>query len=230
MTMSSRARLRRGNRPSSLPRDTDPTVFTTLLSDLIGRIPGARAAALVDRDGESIDYAGVMSPFDVKVAAAHWQIVLAQLTQVALLRDARQVVVRGATKSYLLRSLADAYAVVVILSRGGGFSPTVRAFSAFERALYAEAGIGSRQRGRDWTPVVVEFDARRRPLHVASAQGAPRQTVEVLGAVMGLGRGERGFRVRLSSGVETTVVREASGACYTDESIEQSPGGGVARP
>jgi hypothetical protein len=224
MTTSSRARPRRGDRPSSLPRDTDTTVFTTLLSDLIGRIPGARAAALVDRDGESIDYAGVLSPFDVKVAAAQWQVVLAQLAKVEPLREARQVVVRGATKSYLLRSLADAYAVVLILSRGGGFSPTTRAFSAFERALYAEAGIGSRQGGRAWTPVVVDFDARQRPSQVATAIGAPPQTVEVLGAVMGLGRGERGFRVRLASGVETTLVREPNGVCYADESIEQSAG------
>jgi hypothetical protein len=224
MSAVSRPGLRRRMRPIELPRDTDVTAFTLLLSELIGRIPGARAAALVDADGESIDYAGTLSPFDVKIAAAHWQIVLGEVGRVPLLAGPRQIVVRGLEKSFVLRVLADGYAVVVVLAARAGFAASARGFSVFERALMAEAGIGRPQRGVEWTPVVVEYDARARPRTLAVRADAPPQALEVLGAVMGLGRGERGFRVRLATGVETTVVREPGGAWYADERIDAGDG------
>jgi hypothetical protein len=202
-------------------RDTDATAFTALLVELIDRIPGARAAALVDRDGESVDYAGELSPFDVKVAAAHWRIVLGELDQVEMLSRPRQVVVRGREKSFVLRSLAESYAIVVVLSARAGFASSTRAFEVFERALLVEAGIGVRRPGPTWIPVLIQCDARARPQSLASATGAVAP-LEVLGAVMGLGRSERGFRVRLTSGVETTVVREPGGTWYADEPIDQS--------
>jgi hypothetical protein len=209
-------------RSTLLPRDTDATAFTVLLSELIGRIPGARAAALVDQHGESVDYAGSLSPFDVKVAAAHWQIILGELDSVMLLHKPKHVVVRGDEKSFVLRALAEAYAVVVVLSGRAGFAASTRAFEVFERALVAEAGIGSQPTGPTWTPVIVEYDARARPRTLATLPGAEPLVLEVLGAVMGLGRGERGFRVRLSTGFETTLVREPGGAWYADDPIEHS--------
>ena len=212
----------RGNRsPLSirLARDTEATAFTVLLTELIQRIPGAHSAALVDRDGESVDYAGVLSPFDVKVAGAHWQIVLADIRRSASLQRTRQILVRGQRRSFLLRSLADGYAVVVVLSARAGFSSSVRAFSVFERGLLAEAGIGTKPDGPVWTPVVVVEDERARPRSLATSRGVAAQAVEVLGAVMGLGRGERGFRIRMAGGFETTVVREPGGLWYADEPL-----------
>ena len=44
--------------------------------------------------------------------------------------------------------------------------------------------------------------------------------VEVLGAVMGLPERERGFRVRLATGKEITLVREAGHHWYADERID----------
>ena len=210
---------RRHPRPPTLPRDTDVTAFTVLLAELITRVPGAVAAALVDRDGESVDYAGTLSPFDVKIAAAHWQIVLCEMSSVTLLSDPRHGVIRGTRKSFVLRGLADSYAVVVVLSRGAGFTPSRRAFSAFERALLSEAGIGGPRGGVAWTPVVIQHDDRTRPLSLAMTPQASPQPLEVLGVVMGHGHGERGFRVRTSMGVETTVVREPGGLWYADEPL-----------
>jgi len=224
------ASVRRHPAASSLPRDTEATAFTTLLTELIGRVPGARAAALVDRDGESVDYAGALSPFDVKIAAAHWRIVLGELDRTRLLTQPRHIVVRGRQKSFIVRALADAYAVVVVMSKRAGFVPAPRAFLVFERALRAEAGIGTAPEGPVWTPVVVDQDARARPRTVASAAYAAAQPLEVLGAVMGLGPGERGFRVRLSTGFETTLVREPGGAWYADEPIDPPEGGQRSRP
>ena len=205
----------------ALARDTDTTAFTTLLVDLIARVPGARAAALVDADGESVDYAGALSPFDVKVAAAHWRIVLGELDQVEVLKGARAIVVRGRKKSFIVRALQDRYAVVVVLCRGAGFASSSRAFIVFERALQAEAGIGRGRHLGPWTPVSVRLGPRSRPDLVSSGTGTP-QELEVLGAVVGLGPRERGYRVRLATGIETTLVREPGGSWYADEPIDQS--------
>ena len=43
--------------------------------------------------------------------------------------------------------------------------------------------------------------------------------VEVLGSLVLADARERGFRVRLDTGVEVTVVREAGGRWYADEAI-----------
>jgi len=228
MTAGARSRRRRSRVPP-LPRDTAATAFTVLLADLISRIPGARAAALVDRDGESVDYAGTLSPFDVKVAAAHWQIILAELARTALLAGPRHMVVRGRMRSFVIRVLADGYAVVLVLAARAGFLPSPRAFEVFERGLRVEAGIGASHGGPTWTPVLVEQDARARPYAISATPDAPVENLEVLGAVMGLRRGERGFRVRFGSGFETTIVREPGGTWYADEPIGQSDPTGRSR-
>ena len=214
--------LDRHRRAIELTRDTEPTAFTVLLSELLTRIPGASAAALVDRDGESVDYAGNLSPFDVKVAAAHWQIVLGELQRTEPFVGTRQVVVRGTLKSFIVRTLAEGYSVVVVLSARAGFAASTRAFLVFERAILREAGIGASPNGPKWTPVTVENDVRARPRALAATASAPRLSLEVLGAVVGLGKGEKGFRIRLDSGFEATVVREPGGAWYADEPIDRS--------
>jgi predicted regulator of Ras-like GTPase activity (Roadblock/LC7/MglB family) len=221
MTSADLARVRGRRPPRQLERDTEATAFTALLSELISRIPGARAAALVDSDGESVDYAGALSPFDVKVAAAHLQLVLSDIGRLRPLGAPQRVVIRGAKKSFIVRALADAYAVVVVLSARAGFAASSRAFVVFERALRAEAGIGKGSHGSAWTPVLVRGDARARPQTIATANDARPQAVEVLGAVMGLSAGERGYRVRFATGLETTVVREPGGVWYAEELIEQ---------
>ena len=138
------------------------------------------------------------------------------------LAAARHMVVRGATRSFILRALADRYSVVVVLSARAGFSASSRAFGVFERALLVEAGIGKARKGTEWTPVFVEYDARSRPRTIAVSTDSPPHALEVLGAVMGLGRSERGFRVRLATGVETTVIREPGGTWYADEPVDSA--------
>jgi predicted regulator of Ras-like GTPase activity (Roadblock/LC7/MglB family) len=196
------------------------TVFTPLLDELIGRVPGARAAALVDQDGECIDYAGGLPPFDIKLAAAHWQIVLDQMMNVSQFAQLRQIVVRGASRSFVVRALDESYALVLVMARGAGFASCARAFGVFARALQAEAGIGLPPNGPAWRPVRVETGVRMRPTRVGGTAAAPLHPLEVLGAVVGLRRGERGYRVRVATGLETTVVREPGGAWYAEDAIE----------
>lgn len=210
---------KRALRPSRRPpaRDTDATPFAPILIDLIVRLPGAYACALVDLGGETVDYAGVVSPFDVKVAAAHMRIVLNDLDEYGALGRPRWVVLRGEKRSFVARSLPEGYALVVMLRRRAGFTASARAYATCERELAAEAGWGHLHQGPAWFPIAVEVDRRGRPTKIRS--GATCVTVEVFGSVVGLPRNERGFRVRTATGGELTVVREAGNTWYADEDL-----------
>jgi hypothetical protein len=208
-----RRRLRKSRRPPG--RDMEATAFARILSDLIGRLPGAYACALVDLGGETVDYAGVATPFDVKVAAAHLRIIVNDLEEYAVLGRPRWVVLRAQKRSFIARSLPEGYGLIVLLRRRAGFTASARAFAACERELSAEAGWGPVEHTAPWFPVEVEVDRRGRPVHV----GSPAVRVEVFGSVMGLSRGESGFRVRTSEGTELTVVREPGNSWYSDEDL-----------
>ncbi|MGH7282518.1 MAG: roadblock/LC7 domain-containing protein [Polyangiaceae bacterium] len=201
----------------SPPRDMDASPFAPILSSLISRIPGAFAAALVDAQGETVDYWGNIDPFDIKVAAAHWQIILKQIAELSYLGEPSRIVVRGASRSVVVRTLEDGYSVVLLISRRGGFAASDRAFSACIYALDIEAGWKVASRLPPWFPITVSVDDRKRPVRIE--YGGLAEGVEVLGAVVGLARGEHGFRIRLASGPEITVVREPGGQWYAEERV-----------
>jgi len=215
--------VRPGRTPSAHPprpaRDMDESPFTIILKELIERIRGAYAAALVDRDGESVDYAGDIPPFDIKIAAASWRIVLSQVGDVRNIGKASFISIRAKNQTVALYALPDGYALVVLLRRRGGLAGTVRAFSACVYALATEAGWHLTSDVAPWFPVSVDCDARHRPTRIV--YGGLAEPVEVLGIVSGnharLTRRERGYRIRLASGPEITIVREATGHWYAEE-------------
>ncbi len=192
----------------------DATPFMPILEDALARIPGAYAAALVDFEGETVDYAGLAAPFDVKITAAHLRICLSQIAEYGALGEPRWIVIRGAKKSIVARALPEGYALVVVLRRRAGFTASRRAFAACARALAHEAGWELVDDGPAWHPVRVESDRRGRPKRVGA------RPVEVLGAVVGLPARERGFRVRTEEGTELTLVRESRNCWYSDEEID----------
>jgi hypothetical protein len=203
-----------------IPRDTDATPFTVILDALIQRIAGAYAAALVDSQGETVDYAGRGEPFDLRVAAAHLQIILAGIDRLGALGGPRWVVLRGARKSIAASVLPDGYVLVLLLRPRAAFTISTRALKVCTRALAQEAGWSDLEKRdgvkqRSWFDVPVETDRRGRPTHV----GPKRIAVEVLGAVMGLSIRERGFRVRTAEGSELTLVREPGRRWYADEPV-----------
>jgi hypothetical protein len=226
-------------------RDQSASAFATILADLIRRIPGANAAALVDAEGETVDYWGKMDPFDLRITAAHLQIELGHVTRLRL-GAVRTFMLRCARRSYVVRVLHDDYAIIVVLSRRAGFTASRRAFGACERAICHEAGwtlpgvaagdtTPPAHTGEAWYAVEVVRDGRGRPTRLRwptgrsslpghdktrksrLSRGVP---VEVLGSVAGLQPRERGFRVRIASGKEVTLVREAGGFWYADEPLE----------
>lgn len=197
----------------------EATPFTAILERMLERIPGAYGTALVDGEGETVDYAGLVVPYDVRVAAAHLQIAVRQLADLKELGDARYVIVRGAKKTVAARVLPDGYVLAILLRRRAGFTPSHRAFAACERELASEAGWPA-PKGRAWYAVEVTVDGRGRPVRVE-----PDVTVDVLGTVMGLPAREQGFRIRTASGFELTLVREAHRAWWADEDLRRPQSG-----
>jgi hypothetical protein len=216
------ARRRRRVRPrraAAAERDQRESAFASILANLVKRVPGARAAALVDRDGETVDYSGGLDPFDVRLAAAHWRLVLDEVGGQRSFRSLRWLCLRAGRASYLVHELPEDYALVLILARAAGFFGWRRALSACAGALAHEAGWDERWAGAQWFPALVTPDDRRRPAFLRIAGHST--PVEIVGTVAGgLARRERAWRVRLDTGAEATLVREPGGMWYSDEPVE----------
>lgn len=216
-------------------RDQHASPFASILAALVARIPGARAAALVDSLGETVDYAGGVPPFDLRLSAAHWRIVLDAVDGQRSFRDLRWFAVRASRRSYLVYALPDGYALVIALSRAAGFVGWQRAVSMCVRALSKEAGLSWTLGGPStaWFPIDVLSDTRRRPCSVRI--DGRLHSVEILGTLarsaqpeLRAGAGdsahrERGWRVRLDNGIEATLIREPGGAWYADEPMARAP-------
>lgn len=216
---SPRRRSLRSRRVAAAKRDQHESAFGAILSKLVSRIPGARGAALVDSEGETVDYSGRAKPFDLRLAAAHWRLVLDETRAVRQLRSVSSIAVRAARASYLVQALPEGYALVVVMVRSAGFSGWQRAVASCAHSLGEEAGW--QWEGTPpprWFPVTVLRDERRRPAAVR-ADGR-LHPLEILGTLQaGVSGRERAWRIRFESGLEATLVREPGGACYLDEKL-----------
>jgi hypothetical protein len=102
--------------------------FQYLLADLIGVVPDAVGAILLDDEGEAVEWVSQRSrdPYDLKVEGAYHSIFKRQLEEITEGWD------RGRLESYifegrdlitLTRSLPDGYYVLLVVGRSG--SPAV---------------------------------------------------------------------------------------------------------
>lgn len=210
------------------PRDTDETPFATLLADLLARVPGAIGAVLVDGEGECVDYTGHVDPFELKVAGAYFTIVLSAAAARPLpVGTLRTFHLRAAKRSFLVHVLPESYALILLLRHRAAFMASARAITLCERALAKEAGWQAPD-GPSWHPVRVDCVARRPVRIAAEPSSGPRSrargsstprahAVEVMGSLVLADARERGYRVRLDTGAELTIVREAGGRWYADE-------------
>ncbi len=214
----------RRERHTVVPRDQGRSAFSQILQNLLEATPGALGAALVDGTGEAVDYAGPLEPFDIKVAAAHMQLELrkASVALIAWSGPIRELVVRATGRAYAVRALPDGYYLIVVLGRCAGFGISPRAISQAEFDLRAEAGWRPPRGAERWVHARVEpsSEDRRRPKRVHL--WGEWFDVEVIGTIMGLKRGERGYRVRTPRGAELTLVRERLGRWYADARFASS--------
>ncbi|HXS16829.1 MAG TPA: hypothetical protein VN764_06555 [Polyangiaceae bacterium] len=196
-------------------RDQAASPFSSILVELC-TATGARCAALVDQEGETVDYGGSGDPFDIRILAAEWRLVLAQFQSAVTLGRVAQLFVRARDKSFWIEALPYGYALVVHMGhRCTHLSP--RALSQARRDLCREAGFSLADQTEMWTRVVVKEESRasRRPLMLGQENEAHYLTV--LGRVSSVAKRERGFRVRLGTGEERTLVREPLGQWYMEE-------------
>lgn len=204
-------------RPQTPPRDQAPSSFTTILERLILATPSARGAALVDFEGETVDYAGSLDPFELKVAAATWQIAVSEVCATSF-SGFTQIVVRAARSSFVLRRVNDHYALVLVLHARAAFAVSDRALAEAETALANEAGWSRRNRA-SWFSVSVQSEAGADHRPAFMLVDDTWQPVEVMGALVGLVDRERGYRVRLASGAEMMLIRERNGMWFCDEPV-----------
>ncbi len=222
---------RHARRPAHPPRDQRESAFASILRELVLRVPGARAAALVDFQGETVDYWGRAAPFDLRVAAAHWRIVLDEAHGQRSLQGLKWFAARAARRSYLVIALPERYALVIVLLRAAGFAGWQRAVATCARSLGEEAAWGREDAAPPlWFPVEIVSDVNFRPRSIRIAQDL--FPLEILGTIVRRapsgawvdpgdfsGR-ERGWRVRFESGAESTLIREPGGLWYADAPVE----------
>ena len=212
----SSARARR----AAPPRDQSTSTFTEILERLLSATPGAQAVALVDFEGETVDYAGRLDTFDLKIAAAHWQIVLAETVETPGLGAIRQITLRARSRGYVVRRVDKSYAVLLVLHRRASFAVSERALIEVQARLSIEAGCEGPSPDTCWYSVEIEPEPRDRLRPSKMRVAGTWHPVEVMGTVRGLASREKGFRVRLPSGLEMMLVRERFGGWFADERID----------
>ena len=204
-------------------RDQAPSGFSAALERLC-ESTHALSAAFVDSIGETVDYAGNLDPYNVRVAAAEWALILASLKTTSSFdwNLTTEFSFRGRTRTFVVATLGQGYALVVELQTRR-LNASTRAVTEAVRTISEEAGLElpeswTIQRER-WTRVDVRSDRRlRRP--TAVGRGDKWSVVEVLGRLARdqLRPSEAGYRVRtIDDGAELTLVREPLNKWYADD-------------
>lgn len=216
-------RLRR-----SALRDQSDSAFSAILGRLCDDT-GALAAALVDGEGETVDYAGLLTPYEIKVAAAEWRIVLGVVhaARVRGFRHVTELTVRGAGRTFLIAAMPDGYAIAMCLPRRS-FNVSRRALSQAVRELAREAGIQlvEHRSQVSWARVRVrtQSDSRFRPRPDAIWLRDAWSPLTILGRYQArdLSLNELGFLAQLASGAEVCLVREPLGIWFIDNAAALS--------
>lgn len=218
-----------GRRRASPERDQAASSFALILEQLLDAVPFVRGACLFDSEGETVDYAGELEPFDMKITAATFQIVIAELRDCARLSITHELCISTPKAGYVIRILDESYSLLLIVRPLGTFAVSKRVLEETEARVLDEAGMPI-TRVPEWYRVEVEAAPRvGRPRRVrpiapigADNQDPPWLDVDVLGAVVGLRSREKGFRIRLNSGLEVTLLRESRHLWFVDERIDVS--------
>ena len=203
-------------------RDQSDSAFSAILGQLCDDC-GALAAALVDGEGETVDYAGLLSPYEIKVAAAEWRIVLAVVRESRLpgFHTVGALTVRAKGRTFVMEAMPDGYAIALCLPQRA-FSISRRAVGQAMRELAHEAGIvlPEARSQVNWARVKVRTPAGSRLYRRPDAiwlQDA-WSPITILGRYQArdLSHSELGYLARLTSGAEVFLVREPLGIWFID--------------
>jgi predicted regulator of Ras-like GTPase activity (Roadblock/LC7/MglB family) len=198
-------------------RDRPDSAFSFILNRFVEVHDEVLAAVVVDGDGECVDYATVIDPYDAKVFGAALLGTTAEITAAARRMGAGspiQWVVEATKYDLLVRRLSDDFALVVVLTSHGLNAHVLSAMNALSDAVRYEAGVVA----ANWDPSSVPFRVQTRlgpqgeELPATVYDGGVAQAVQAVLARWT----ERGvisaadrvcFRVRVAKG-ELTLVFE----------------------
>ncbi len=199
-------------------RDQEATGFTQILDNLVDALPGAAGVALVDEWGECVDYSGVLDPYEIRVVAAHMQLEMRKVEEgiAGLVGNVRAISVCAHKRTFIAHMLVEDYTLVFIYTGGSPIAVSPRAVAQAEYDIRREGGWEPPADMERWIHLAVDARPhdRWRPRRVRLAE--VWYDVDVIGAVVGLADGERGFRVRTKTGAEMTLIRERLGEWYAD--------------
>lgn len=204
------------------PREQAITAFSRILEHLCVDT-GSSAAALVDKEGETVDYHSVsLSEYDVRVMAAEWRLVLGALqrSRIGAAAGPHRVLVRAARASFAVIELAAGYCVVLLLPRRS-FDFSERALAVGLAALCQESGLelmrGVSKRER-WKRVRVKTADNDERKPVALWRSNAWHSLVILGRYqrVDLAGRDLGYRARMEDGAEFGLVREPLGLWYAE--------------
>lgn len=182
-----------GARPP-LQRDRPESRFGKILAGLLEAHRQVDSAAFVDADGECVDYASRIEPFEAVVAGAQMLVVTTELARRMAEAGSGALImwtVEAANRDFVVRRVSDEHAVVVASISHGVTAHLLRSMAALADALRREAELPVPS--WDTRGEVYQVDVRRSvgfgyaPQAVSLGEGAPTP-VEVLGRWT-----ERGF-------------------------------------
>jgi hypothetical protein len=178
---------------------------------------------LVDTEGETVDYAGELDPYDIKIAAAEWSLVVRTLSGTRVLDrgDTFDFCFRGKSRSFAVVLLSQGYALV-IETPPTSLSLSRRAVIQAVHEISTEAGLELPEPWKTtherWTRVSIKEERRlRRPTAIWCLE--QWQAVTILGRLRRdqLRQSEAGYRVRIADIGETTLIREPFARWYAED-------------
>lgn len=94
--------------------------FKTLLTTLVEAVPGATGAILADWEGEAVEQHCEGDPYEMKVTAAHWGILLTRLKELHgkyATGPIQESMISTDEQHVIVGAIGDEYALVMTMSR-----------------------------------------------------------------------------------------------------------------
>jgi hypothetical protein len=197
-------------------RDQAASAISAILMRLC-ESTSAVAVALVDGEGETVDYAGRLSPFDTRIAAAEWRLVLALLesSRIAAFRSTEELRIRTKQRTFVALALSDGYALILVLPRFM-FSVSRRALIEASHELEHETNLTAPWRNAEhWIRVELRTAPPNERPDVVWYEGGWRR-ITIVGRLQSrdLARRETGYLTRLPNGDDLLLVREPLGRWF----------------
>ncbi|UFS68761.1 roadblock/LC7 domain-containing protein [Geomonas sp. RF6] len=94
--------------------------FKLLLTELVEGVPGASGAILADWEGEAVEQHTLLDPYEMKVTAAHWGIILSSMKGMGKklpMGDVGEGIITTDAQHVLVGAVGEDYTLVMTLSR-----------------------------------------------------------------------------------------------------------------